>query len=374
MSLEITNSIGMKLALIPAGEFLMGSPETELDRRADEPQHRVRITKPFYLGVYEVTQAEYERVMGTNPSAFSTGGLKPNKVSGNDTSRYPVENVSWEDAVEFCRKLSSRPEEQRAGRRYRLPTEAEWEYACRAGTTTPFHFGTQLDGREANCDGTYPYGTESKGQSLERTTTVGSYAPNAFRLYDMHGNVREWCQDWYEKDYYSGSPVDDPQGPASASYAVRAYRGGGWREPAARCRTAEHGWVHPFHRYRDMGFRVALVRAPPEKVPAEKAGEKAAERARPETAPAEKDGGKPAEKVFEIEKARPERAPAEKDGGEAGERVPPEKAPTEKAGERAGKKAAKRAAKRVPPPPQKMAAQPATVHNSGSNEGADWPA
>lgn len=186
----ITNSIGMKLKLIPSGEFLMGSPESEEARDSDEgPQHRVRITKPFYLGVYEVTQGEYERVTGDNPSCFSKVGTGKAKVAGQDTSRFPVEEVSWEDAVEFCRKLSDLPSERSARRVYRLPTEAEWEYACRAGTTTPLHFGTQLNGREANCDGNYPYGTDTKGTYLKRTTTVGSYKANAFGLYDMHGKL-----------------------------------------------------------------------------------------------------------------------------------------------------------------------------------------
>jgi len=200
---EMTNSIGMKLRLIPPGEFLMGPTAADVefvkayhdvDRYgwlfdAEKPQHRVRITKPLYLGVYEVTQAEYERLMKKNPSQFLEGGRWKNKVSGLDTSRFPVETVSWDNAVEFCRKLSSLPEERAAGRVYHLPTEAEWEYACRAGTTTSFHFGSELNGREANCNGTDPYGTTEKGPYLGHPTTVGSYAPNAFGLYDMHGNL-----------------------------------------------------------------------------------------------------------------------------------------------------------------------------------------
>jgi len=184
----ITNSIGMELVLIPPGDFLMGSPEEEKDRRDDETLHRVRITEPFHLSVYKVTQSEYERVMGENPSHFSSGGGGNVQVSNLETSRFPVEQVTWEDAIDFCRKLSLLPEEKAAGRIYRLPTEAEWEYACRASTATPFHFGSQLNGREANCDGT-PYGTDTEGPYLGRTTSVGSYQPNAFGLYDMHGNV-----------------------------------------------------------------------------------------------------------------------------------------------------------------------------------------
>jgi sulfatase modifying factor 1 len=235
---QFRNSIGMQFALIPAGEFQMGSPQSETHRDNDESQHRVRITKPFYLGVYEVTQAEYEKVMGTNPSDFNGATL-------------PVENVSWEDATAFCRKLS-----EKEGKTYRLPTEAEWEYACRAGTTTPFSFASGLNGTQANCDGNYPYGTETKGPYKEQTVPVGSYAPNAFGLYDMHGNVWEWCQDWYDKDYYQGWPTDDPQGPPTASY--RVYRGGGWCNYLRRCRAAYRDWCSPSYLHDSLGFRVAL--------------------------------------------------------------------------------------------------------------------
>ncbi len=253
---EVTNSIGMKLVLIPPGEFVMGSPENEEGRFGDEgPQHRVRITKPYYLGMYEVTQGEYERVMGTNPSAFSRSGNRSGRVSGQDTSRFPVERVYWDDALNFCQKVSTMSSEQAAGRIYRLPTEAEWEYACRAGTTTPFHFGSQLNGREANCDGNNPYGTTKKGTYLERPTAVGSYSPNGFGLYDMHGNVLEWCLDRYDKAYYATSPMDDPTGPASGWAHVS--RGGGWSFSSRSCRSA-YRWYEPFDRADDLGFRVAF--------------------------------------------------------------------------------------------------------------------
>ncbi len=193
---EVTNSIGMKLALIPAGKFLMGSPKDEKDRLLAEEQHEVSITKPFYLGVYEVTQAEYEKVMENNPSCFSANGDGKYSVNDMDTSRFPVENVSWDDAVAFCKKLSELPEEKKAGRVYRLPTEAEWEYACRAGTKTPFHYGDSLSSKQANFCGHFPYGGADKGPWLKRTAKVDTYAANAFGLYDMHGNVWEWCQDW----------------------------------------------------------------------------------------------------------------------------------------------------------------------------------
>ena len=249
----LLNSIGMKLKLIPAGEFMMGSPDSEKSRSSDEgPVHRVKITKPFYLGVYEVTQTQYEQVMGKNPSFFSNTGRGKEKVTGRDTDQFPVESVSWDDAMEFCRKLSARE-----GKTYCLPTEAQWEYACRAGTTTSFHFGSMLNGREANSDGSYPYGTETKGPYLKCTTTVGSYSANAFGLYDMHGNVREWCADWHDFDYYEKSPSTDPAGPSSGD--DRVLRGGGWFGFAWRCRSANRFRDTPADRFDYLGFRVALA-------------------------------------------------------------------------------------------------------------------
>ncbi len=250
-----TNSIGMSFRLIPPGEFMMGSPKSEEGRFYSEgPQHRVRITRPFYLGLYEVTQAEYERVMETNPSVFARE--RDEAMSGYDTSRFPVDRVSWYDAVEFCRRLSAMPEEQATGRVYRLPTNAQWEYACRAGTTTPFHFGSVLDGHQANCNGHSPYGTTNKGPFLSRPTTVGSYSPNAFGLYDMHGNVQEWVSDWFAADYYSQSPFEDPPGPASGSF--RVLRGGDWGTAAVTCRSASRFALQPdFPVF--AGFRVAIV-------------------------------------------------------------------------------------------------------------------
>lgn len=239
----ISNSIGMQLALIPAGEFLMGSPKTERDRsRHEGPQHLVQINKAFYMGVCEVTQDEYEPIMGTNPSDFKGDG------------RLPVEMVSWEDAVDFCRKLSTIPAEHQADRAYRLPTEAEWEYACRAGTTTPFHFGNSLSSRQANFGGTHPYGDGESGPFLKRPTEVGWYAQNAFGLYDMHGNLFEWCADWFSKDYYAGSPTVDPQGPSDGS--SRVLRGGCWFNPGRNCRAASRHSNPPANRSRVHGFRV----------------------------------------------------------------------------------------------------------------------
>src|SRR4051812_27586900 len=186
-----TNSVGIKLALLPEGSFTMGSPESEAQRRSNEgPVHEVILTQPFYLAIHPVTQEQYQRVMGRNPARFQAahGG-------GPD---HPVENVSWEDALAFCQKLGEARAEQDEGLTYRLPTEAEWEYACRAGTATPFSPGTALTSLQANFDGNYPYGESRKSNFLERTTRVGDFPANNFGLFDVHGNVWEWCADWYD--------------------------------------------------------------------------------------------------------------------------------------------------------------------------------
>ena len=234
----ITNSIGMKLALIPAGDFLMGSPDSDMSKSPDEiPQHRVRITRPFYLGVCPVTQAEYERVMGVNPSNFKYAGPTA-----------PVEKVSWEDAQEFCRRLSELSAELEAGRVYRLPTEAEWEYACRAGSQTVYSFG----GSAASL-GDYAW---YKGNSNNTTHAVGQKRANAWGLYDMHGNVWEWCSDWYNRGYYANSPVDDPSRPTAGSRRVG--RGGGWLSDAGLCRSAARLGDTPGFRIFYLGFRLAF--------------------------------------------------------------------------------------------------------------------
>ena len=237
---SLTNSIGINLVLIPKGKFLMGSPETEEKRVKDEIQHEVTISQNFYMGSTEVTQAQWNKVIGINPSSFK----------GNEL---PVYQIRPFEAVWFCKRLSEMPEEKKAGRKYRLPTEAEWEYACRAGTMTPFNFGSQLNGRQANCDGTRPYGTDTKGPNLEKTSPVGTYPANAWGLYDMHGNVWEWCSDWYG-EYPSGS-VTDPSGPARGWQ--RVYRGGDWRVDAVNCRSADRG-CDPSIRSRLIGFRVVM--------------------------------------------------------------------------------------------------------------------
>jgi len=250
----ITNGLGMKFAYIPptgAEGFLMGSPVTEEKHRPDETLHKVILTQGFYLGVYEVTQDEYQQIMGNNPSHFSAAHIKAAKIFGQDARFFPVERVSWNLATEFCRKLSARE-----GKTYRLPTEAEWEYACRAKTTTPFHFGKSCNGTEANCDGKFPYGTSVKGEDMQRTSLVGRYAPNRWGLHDMHGNVGEWCADKYG-DYPAGT-VTNPTGPSSDTI-YRVFRGGGWYNSPHFCRSAFRDSSSDTVATNDVGFRVVFV-------------------------------------------------------------------------------------------------------------------
>jgi formylglycine-generating enzyme required for sulfatase activity len=243
----LANSLGMKLVLIPAGVFPMGSDEGEPGHRFNEgPRHEVAITAPFYMGVHPVTQEQYERVMGTNPAQF-------HRTSGGGPA-HPVERVSWEDAVAFCRRLSESPAERQQGRTYRLPTEAEWEYACRAGTTTPFCYGAVLSAAQANIDGGFPYGEAPKEPSQGKTTPVGAYPANHFGLHDMHGNVWQWCLDWYNDRYYQHSPRRDPPGAESGRF--RVVRGGSWRNHAVTCRAAYRNGLVPYNRDRFTGFRV----------------------------------------------------------------------------------------------------------------------
>jgi formylglycine-generating enzyme required for sulfatase activity len=234
LPVEITNRFGMKLVLIPAGEFMMGSPGSDDDAFHDEkPQRRVKITKPFYLGVTEVTQEQYEQVMGENPSEFK------------DDPQCPVEKVSWEDAEKFCERLS-----EKEGKTYQLPTEAQWEYACRSGSTTKWCFGdseSQLDD--------YAWYDDNSGNT---THPVGQKKPNAWGLYDMHGNVWEWCANWWDDDY-SESSSTDPTGPSSGS--VRVGRGGGWYDAAWYCRSAYRYGGPPGIGVDHLGFRVSLVPA-----------------------------------------------------------------------------------------------------------------
>jgi formylglycine-generating enzyme required for sulfatase activity len=256
---QLVNSIGMKLVLIPAGKFLMGSPDSESERSSDEgPQHEVEITRPFYLGVFPVTQEQYQRVTGGNPAWFSPAGGGKERVAGRDTRAYPVEMVAWEEAVAFCKKLSALPEEESACRVYRLPTEAEWEYACRAGSATPFHFGDHLASDRANFDGSQPY-RAAPGLALGRTSAVGSYPANAWGLFDLHGQVWEWCHDWFDREYYRRSARRDPMGPQKSPEQRRALRGGSWYYGGWSCRSAYRHRSEPGNRDACIGFRVALV-------------------------------------------------------------------------------------------------------------------
>jgi formylglycine-generating enzyme required for sulfatase activity len=233
---EITLTLGkgvtMKLVRIPPGKFMMGSTQTEKDRSTIEgPQHEVTISKPFFMGIYEVTQEQYEAVVGKNPSQFKG-------------KQNPVEQVSWADATAFCRAMSAKTK-----RAVRLPTEAEWEYACRAGTKTRFCFGDDAAQLEE-------YGWHS-GNSDGKTHEVGQKKPNALGLFDMYGNVHEWCSDW-SLDSYANVKATDPQGPDSG--AEHIMRGGCWRCPPHSCRSATRAWNSPPFRIPDgIGFRVVVV-------------------------------------------------------------------------------------------------------------------
>lgn len=224
---EIINSIGMKLRLIPAGSFMMGASRGDDDAESREkPQHRVEITKPFYIGVYPVTFEQYEHVMSE--------GLY--KSGGND---HPVDNVSWYDAQEFCRKMK-----KITRHKYRLPTEAEWEYSCRAGTTTRYYWGD-------NDEDTENYAWYDENSVDGGSHPVGGKEPNAWGLYDMLGNEYEWCQDWYDKNYYSQSPAKDPPGPSSGDN--RVVRGGCWYNAPFDLRSSFRFMDKPGYK---NGFRV----------------------------------------------------------------------------------------------------------------------
>jgi formylglycine-generating enzyme required for sulfatase activity len=233
MILDLGNLATLELVLIPAGKFMMGSPESDMNRNADEgPQHEVTISRQFYVSKYQVTQAQYQAVMGNNPSYFP------------DDLRRPVECVSWYDAQEFCRKLG-----QMTGKIVRLPTEAEWEYACRAGTTTQFYTGD----KEEDLVAAAWFGYD---KSDRKTHPVGLKKPNAWGLYDIHGNGWEWCQDYYGADYYKHSPQVDPKGPETGEY--RVLRGGSWHGSAAGCRSAVRRGINPNSHYFNGGFRIMV--------------------------------------------------------------------------------------------------------------------
>ena len=235
LTVDLGKGIKLELVLIPAGEFLMGSPDSDKDVDADEHlQHRVRITKPFYLGKYLVTQEQWEAVMGDNPSHFKG-------------PKNPEEMVSWEDCQQFLKRLNDKV----GGGKFQLPSEAQWEYACRAGSETRYCFGD-----DSSKLGEYAWYDANSGN---KSRPVGGKKPNAWGLSDMHGNVWEWCQDWRKDGYYKQSPVDDPTGAATGS--SRVYRGGCWIYPAWCCRSAYRGHGEPGLRCSGLGFRVSRVPA-----------------------------------------------------------------------------------------------------------------
>ncbi len=261
---DLGNGLTLKVVLIPPGTFRMGSPDAERayqrktfgkvagDWVDEEVPHEVEITRAFYLGKYEVTQEQYQKLTGKNPSDFKADGARKEKVKGLVTTRFPVENVSWEEAVKCCETLG-----RKMGRKVELPSEAQWEYACRAGGERVFHFGSVLNSAEANCNGTVPYGTDKKGDYLERPREVGSYPANAWGLHDMHGNVYEWCQDWHGP--YADLRRTDPLRETPMKERVsRILRGGCWSGPPKDCRAASRSIGDPTFRSYGVGFRVAV--------------------------------------------------------------------------------------------------------------------
>jgi formylglycine-generating enzyme required for sulfatase activity len=229
-TIDLGDGVRMEFVLIPSGSFLMGSEENRGD--GDEsPVHRVTLTQPFYLGLYEVTQEQWEKIMGGNPSKFKGAKL-------------PVDSVSWHDCQRFLVRLS-----EKTGRKFVLPTEAQWEYACGAGATTPWNFGDQE---------TLVKERAWMGESSGGTThPVGMKSPNAWGLHDMHGNVWEWCADWYAKHAYAGGEVKDPRGPATGE--SRVLRGGGWGEDADHVRSACRNCNGPDGANQGTGLRCVML-------------------------------------------------------------------------------------------------------------------
>lgn len=259
----VTNRIGMQLVYVPAGSFKMGSTDAEVQEvyaqaqrdvgsaakiewfTREQPRHQVTVRSPFYLGRYEVTQTEWQTVMGSNPSQFK------------GCERCPVEQISWNDAQEFIGKLNAMND----GFTYSLPSEAQWEYACRAGKARQFDFGNSLSSAQANFDGQHPYGSAPQGISREKTMPVGSFPPNAWGLYDMHGNVWEFSSDLWH-DNYDGAPNDGSAWSSNGDPAHRVERGGSWDFHGDALRCAYRFRARPDERVNNNGLRVLAVRRP----------------------------------------------------------------------------------------------------------------
>jgi len=238
---DLGNGITLEMVKIPSGEFMMGSPEGK-GYKSEKPQHKVTIPT-FYMGKYQVTQEQWEAIMGSNPSRFKGSG------------KLPVERVSWDDAIEFCKRLS-----EKTNKIYRLPSEAEWEYACRAGTEPPFAFGETINTDIVNYNGDYPYGEGAEGEYRAKTTVVGSLGvANKFGLYDMHGNVWEWCQDGWH-DSYNGAPTDGSvRDDQLSNNTDRVLRGGSYYDYAAYCRSAYRDGLTPVNRNSNIGLRLVMA-------------------------------------------------------------------------------------------------------------------
>ena len=307
----IINTVGMRMVQVLPGEFMMGSPDTDANANPDEkPQHRVKINKPFWIGMHQVTRGQFrefvqdtgyltefeENGLGSMGINLQTGMVQPDPsyiwLNGGfpQEDNHPVICVSYNDAIHFCRWLSFKEK-----RKYRLPTEAEWEYCCRAGTTTRYCGGdpTETMRQYGNCGdqsltrkwhwntdnppfpkgAPLPVDAEAWDDGFPFTAPVGSFKPNQFGIYDMHGNVGEWCSDWYDETYYRNSPADDPQGPAQGQVVdisdrlpggkprtLRVIRGGVWLDPASGCRSADRHTHrrHPVDSAADIGFRLVL--------------------------------------------------------------------------------------------------------------------
>ncbi|MEN8444376.1 MAG: formylglycine-generating enzyme family protein [Cyanobacteria bacterium J06555_13] len=248
--LEVSQALPLHMVLIPGGSFLMGSPDDELERtQAEGPQHQVSVSK-FFMGRYPVTQAQW-RAVATLPKIGHELNLNPSRFEGDDL---PVEQVSWYEAAEFCDRLA-----EHTNRPYRLPSEAEWEYACRAGTTTPFNFGDTISTDVANYNGEYRYGDSPKGENRETTTSVGQLKnSNAYGLSDMLGNVYEWSWDHWH-DNYEGAPTDASAWIEGRNADRRVCRGGSWNFSPRNCRSAYRINYSPAVRYSDIGFRVSCA-------------------------------------------------------------------------------------------------------------------